>query len=295
MLRVWDCSQALHREPDDLEQHVPSDAKSPLAGIPVGPATGLGVVEDVQFLMRDELRGHRLSLEFERAEFGLRDHKIRSTIVVFGSSRARPPEERQDKLHVSLDEACDDLDRWYDVARTFGRIVSERGGAMSAAADGFRENVIATGGGPGLMEAANRGARDAGAPTIGFNIELPVEQKPNAYISPGLVFHFHYFAVRKMHLAMRANALAVFPGGFGTLDELFEILTLKQTRKTRGMPVLLFCRKFWRTVIDFEALTRYGTIDEYDRDLFSIVDTAEEGWECLMASGLALQPPLHEN
>ncbi len=192
------------------------------------------VVEDVPFLMRDELRGHRLALEFERAELGLRDHRIRSTIVVFGSARvaASPQDPAGPQLYR-------DLNAWYEEARRFGHIVSERGGALHPI-EGYRENVVTTGGGPGWMEAANRGASEAGAPTIGFNIQLPEEQRPNPYITPGLSFHFHYFAVRKMHFAMRANALAVFPGGLGTLDELFEILALKQTRKTVVCPCYFF-------------------------------------------------------
>lgn len=262
---------------------------------PLGkPKSSLEVVEDIRFLMRDELRGHRLALEFERAELGLRDQRIRSTIVVFGSARARSPEVRKVATASSQPGSCDELDGWYEEARRFGRLVSERGGAL-APTDGYLDNVIATGGGPGLMEAANRGASEAGAPTIGFNIQLQVEQHPNAYITPGLAFHFHYFAIRKMHLAMRANALAVFPGGLGTLDELLEILTLKQTRKTRGMPVLLFCRRFWQTAINFEALARYGTISPEDLSLFNIVDSAQEGWEVMLANGLTAGTPLRED
>ncbi len=251
-------------------------------------------MQDIEFLLRDELRGHGLALEFERAELGLRDQRIRSTIVVFGSARARSPEARKSGKASDDPGACDELDAWYEEARRFGRLASERGGAL-APTDGHLDNVIGTGGGPGLMEAANRGASEAGAPTIGFNIQLPIEQYPNRYITPGLAFYFHYFAIRKMHLAMRANALAVFPGGFGTLDELLEILTLKLTRKTGGMPVLLFCRRYWETVINFEALARYGTISPEDLGLFSIVDSAEEGWEVMLANGLTTGTPLRED
>ena len=168
-----------------------------------------------------------------------------------------------------------------------------RGGALSSE-HGTSENVITTGGGPGIMEAANRGAAEAGAPTIGFNIRLPDEQRPNKYLTPGLSFNFHYFAVRKMHFAMRANALAVFPGGFGTLDELFEILTLKQTHMTHSMPVILFCRDYWKRIVDFNALAEMGTIDGQDLGLFEIVDDAEEGWQALMKHGLTTQTPLRE-
>ncbi len=246
-------------------------------------------IEDVDFLMREEMRGHRLALEFERAELGLRDHGIKSTIVVLGSARLHAEEgqatsARADGLSAS---AC------YEMARAFSRIASERGGALNPSA-GVRENVIVTGGGPGIMEAANRGAADAGAPSVGLNIQLPVEQAPNKYITPELCFHFHYFAVRKMHFAMRANALAVFPGGFGTLDELFEILTLKQTRKARGMPVILFCRDYWRRVVDFGALAEMGTIAPEDAGLFQVVDSAEEGWAAMVERGLAISTPLRE-
>ena len=159
---------------------------------------------------------------------------------------------------------------------------------------GTCENVITTGGGPGLMEAANRGAADAGAPTIGFNIRLPGEQRPNRYVTPGLSFNFHYFAVRKMHFAIRANALAVFPGGFGTMDELFEILTLKQTRKTHAMPVILFSRSYWKSLVNFPMLAEMGTIDDQDLELFEFADSAEEGWQALMKHGLTTQTPLRE-
>lgn len=260
------------------------------------PARGHPAVEDIPFLMRDEMRGHRLALEYERAELGLKDHHIRSTVVVFGSSRAKPAETLAEDAETGPagSDGCDELHAWYEEARSFGRIVSERGGALTPVG-GFRDNVITTGGGPGLMEAANRGASEAGAPSIGFNIRLPTEQKPNKYITAELNFHFHYFAVRKMHFAMRANALAVFPGGFGTLDELFEILTLKQTRTTRGMPVLLFCKTYWRTVVNFEALVKYGTISREDLAFFDIVDTAEEGWDRMLERGLTTATPLRED
>ncbi len=263
---------------------------------------GLLAFEDRQFLLRDEMRAHRLALEFERAEIKLRDQRIRSTIVVFGSSRtkrettskaARQGARKHEPLNSGSVSAVN-MAAWYEEARSFARLVSERGGAL-AAGDGPRENVITTGGGPGIMEAANRGAADAGAPSIGFNIQIPSEQEPNSFITPSLCFHFHYFAIRKMHFAMRANALAVFPGGFGTLDEVFEILTLKQTRKTRGMPVILFCRHFWNSVVDLKTLAEYGAIDPDDLDLFDIVDTAEEGWQRMVQRGLTLSTPLRED
>lgn len=256
--------------------------------------------EDPDFLMREEMRPNRLALEFAKAELELQDHGIKSTIVVFGSSRALSPRSVKHRLAAakgpkdpSMKKRLTQLAAWYELARDFGRIVSLRGGALSSE-HGSCENVVATGGGPGIMEAANRGAAEVGAPTIGFNIRLPEEQRPNKYLTPGLSFNFHYFAVRKMHFAMRANALAVFPGGLGTMDELFEILTLKQTRMTHSMPVILFCRDYWKRIVDFNALAEMGTIDQQDLDLFEVVDDAEEGWQALMKHGLTTQTPLRE-
>jgi uncharacterized protein (TIGR00730 family) len=177
--------------------------------------------------------------------------------------------------------------RAYAEARAFGRIASERGGALCED-QGWRDNVIATGGGPGVMEAANRGASEAGAPTIGFNIALPHEQAPNPYITPDLCFQFHYFAMRKMHLAMRAHALVIFPGGFGTLDELFEMLTLVQTGKAPRLPVVLFDQAFWTRVINFEALVEMGTISPEDLNIFRFAESAEEAWASLIDQGLRL-------
>ncbi len=253
--------------------------------------------EDTGFLLRDELRAVRFALEYQKAELLLRDAGIRSTVVVFGSARivsreraeelqrvARTPRERRlaaRHLRYSL---------YYEVARGFGRLVSERGGALKANG-GFRDNVIATGGGPGIMEAACRGAADAGAPAIGFNIRLPVEQRPNPYVTPSLCFQFHYFAMRKMHLAMRANALAVFPGGFGTMDELFEILTLIQTGKAPAIPVVLFGRRYWRRVIDFKALCDADMVSLEDLTLFEVVDDAEVAWQFMLRRGLRAHSP----
>lgn len=266
-----------------------------------GPQKGsrsyLLAVEDTEFLLRDEMRDLRFAMEYGKPELLLRDWGIRSTIVVFGSARIPSPEAAERLLRTA--EGCDALEharrraglvRWYEEARNFGRIVSERGGAKRT--DGkVRDNVIATGGGPGVMEAANRGATDAGAPSIGFNITLPSEQEPNAYSTPDLTFRFHYFAMRKMHLAMRANALAVFPGGFGTLDELFEILTLQQTRKAPPMPVVLIGREYWTKVINFDALVEFGTIDQRELSLFDLVDDAEEAWTAMVRRGLIAHSP----
>src|SRR5580700_1392182 len=203
------------------------------------------------------MRGVRLQIEYAKAEERLRAWTVRSTIVVFGSARVREnpaPELTERGAH------------WYEEARRFAKIASEQGGSLNSH-HGVRDNVIATGGGPGIMEAANRGAADAGAPSIGFNIGLPHEQQPNAYSTPDLTFQFHYFAVRKFHFAMRANALVVFPGGFGTLDELFELLTLMQTAKMPIIPVILVDKAYWTRVINFSALVEEETIARTDLDL----------------------------
>ncbi|MFO1055979.1 MAG: TIGR00730 family Rossman fold protein [Dongiaceae bacterium] len=249
-------------------------------------------VEDTEFLLRDELRGVRFALEYEKAELILRDWGIRSTVIVFGSARVPSPEQAEAELAAA--RGAEALERarhragqvpHYEAARRFGRIASRLGGALSVR-DGGRDNVIATGGGPGIMEAANRGASEVGAPSIGFNITLPSEQQPNRYTTPDLTFRFHYFAMRKMHLAMRANALIVFPGGFGTFDELFEVLTLQQTRKAPPMPVVLYDRAYWREVIDFEALVRHDAIEAADLALFDFADDPEEAWHAMVRRGL---------
>ncbi|MBB4040719.1 hypothetical protein GGR34_002376 [Microvirga flocculans] len=230
---------------------------------------------DQDFLLGDSMRGVRFQLEYAKAEEHLRNWGVRSTLVVFGSARVR---ETGPGRHPF----------WYQEARSFGAIASQRGGALTSNG-GVRDNVIATGGGPGIMEAANRGAADVGAPSIGFNITLPHEQEPNAYSTPDLTFRFHYFAMRKMHLAMRANALVVFPGGFGTLDELFEILTLRQTGKAPPIPIVLFDRAYWRSVIDFDALLHHGMVSEHDRKLAHFAETAEDVWKTLIENGLVVQ------
>jgi uncharacterized protein (TIGR00730 family) len=264
-----------------------------------GPRSYLLAVEDAEFLQSDEMRPLRLALEFSKIELALKERGIASTVVVFGSSRIPSPEQAQEALKrahgavaLGLAKRQQQLSAWYQEARAFGRIVSERGGAL--ATDGMRQNVIVTGGGPGIMEAANRGAADAGAPSIGFNIVLPNEQAPNRYTTPDLTFRFHYFGIRKVHFAMRANALAIFPGGFGTMDELFEILTLKQTRKCALMPVLLFSRDYWRRIVNFDALAELGMIDRDEVGLFNMVDTAEEAWAVMVGRGLTAQTPLRE-
>src|SRR6478609_3661655 len=234
-----------------------SEAKKPNAAQMASPSFRLPAL-DQDFLLGDSMRGVRFQLEYAKAEESLRIWGVRSTIVVFGSARIR-------------EDGVGRHGFWYNEARTFGRIASERGGALKGG-ESVRDNVIATGGGPGLMEAANRGAADVGAPSIGFNITLPREQEPNAYSTPELTFRFHYFAMRKMHLAMRANALVVLPGGFGTFDELFEILTLRQTGKAPPIPVVLVDEAYWRGAANFETLAAEGMIDADDLKLFTFAE-----------------------
>ncbi|MEW6255106.1 MAG: TIGR00730 family Rossman fold protein [Pseudomonadota bacterium] len=227
---------------------------------------------DQDFLLGDSMRGVRFLLEYSKAEEALRAWQVRSTIVAFGSARVRA-------------DGPGHQARWYAQARLFGRIASERGGALCHEQK-IRDNVIATGGGPGLMEAANRGAMEAGAPSIGFNVALPHEQAPNPYTTPELTFQFHYFAMRKMHLAMRANGLVVFPGGFGTLDELFEILTLRATDKSPPIAIVLFDEAYWRTIVNFNALVTQGMVTAEELALFRFADDAEAAWTALEAQGL---------
>ncbi len=228
---------------------------------------------DQDFLLSDPMRGVRFLMEYAKAESALRAWGVRSTLVVFGSARIG---ENGDGQHS----------RWYAEARAFGRLASERGGALHGPNGQPRDNVIATGGGPGIMGAANRGAHDVGAPSIGFNITLPNEQEPNPWSTPELTFRFHYFAMRKMHLAMRANALVVFPGGFGTFDELFELLTLRQTDKSPAIPIVLFDEAYWRSVINFDVLVQHGMIAPGDLELFRFAEDAEGVWQALLAGGL---------
>ncbi|KMW60627.1 Decarboxylase family protein [Candidatus Rhodobacter oscarellae] len=230
------------------------------------PAYRLAFADD-EFLCRDELRPMRLQLELLKPEMALSEAGIKSTIVMFGG--ARIPEAA--KKDTARTETLAGLSKYYEEARKFARIVTER-----SMASGGTEDVVVTGGGPGVMEAGNRGAIEAGGHSIGLNIVLPHEQAPNAYVTPELCFNFHYFAVRKMHFLMRARAVATFPGGFGTLDELFEALTLIQTGRMKPIPFLLFGEAFWRSIINWEVLADAGTISEDDLKLFKFVETAED-------------------
>jgi uncharacterized protein (TIGR00730 family) len=246
---------------------------------------------DVDFLRRAELRPVRLQLELLKAELVQQEEGIESTVVIFGSTRIPEPEAARARLRAAEDAAAaaphdTQLARHAAVAR---RIVAKakyydearRLAAMITAVsqqNGHRHYVVVTGGGPGIMEAANRGAADAHGKSLGLNIVLPREERPNRYVTPELSFQFHYFAVRKMHFVLRARALVVFPGGYGTLDELFETLTLIQTGKVRPVPVLLFGREYWQRIIDFDGLVEEGTIDPRDRELIRFVETAEAAW-----------------
>ncbi|WP_372886996.1 TIGR00730 family Rossman fold protein [Shimia sp.] len=219
---------------------------------------------DPDFLCRDEMRSVRLQLELHKPELELQQMGIEGTIVMFGGARIPAPANR-DRART---ETLAGLSVFYDEAREFARLMTLR-------SDG-RDNVIVTGGGPGVMEAGNRGAQEAGGKSIGLNIVLPHEQAPNEYVTPELCFNFHYFAIRKMHFLMRAKAICVFPGGFGTLDEMFESLTLIQTGRMERVPFLLFGRAFWERIINWEALADAGTISAEDLQLFRFVETAEE-------------------
>jgi uncharacterized protein (TIGR00730 family) len=236
---------------------------------------------DFDFLMREELRPVRLQLELLKAQMALDERGIRSTVVMFGGARILPPEE----AHRARTPGLAELSRYYDEAREFARLVT-----LQSRASGNTENVIVTGGGPGVMEAGNRGAEEAGGISIGLNIVLPHEQAPNRYVTPDLSFNFHYFAIRKMHFLTRANAITVFPGGFGTFDELFEALTLIQTGRMAPVPILLFGESFWRTVINWDALAEAGTISAEDLRLFSYVETAREALALLEAHDAATKP-----
>lgn len=224
---------------------------------------------DDDFLCRQELRPVRLQLELLKPQLILDEHGIESTIVLFGGARIPEPAKKE----TARTESLAGLSRYYEEARNFARLMTERSNG--------RENVIVSGGGPGVMEAANRGAVDAGGKSIGLNIVLPHEQAPNEYVTPELCFNFHYFAIRKMHFLMRARAICVFPGGFGTMDEMFESLTLIQTGRMECVPFLLFGREFWEKIINWEALAEAGTISAKDLELFRFVETAQEAIEVI--------------
>jgi uncharacterized protein (TIGR00730 family) len=249
---------------------------------------------DFDFLKRDDIRHVRMTLELLKTETLLRDNNVKATVVVFGSARIVPQEVAEERLHEAQQAAGkkprDPLAkravaraervlakcRFYDEARAFGRLVS-----TICQIEGRNDFVIATGGGPGIMEAANRGAFDVGAKSVGFNIDLPHEQEPNPYITPDLCFRFHYFAIRKFHFILRAKALVVFPGGFGTLDELFDTLCLRQTRRMQAIPIILYGRDYWESLIDFPKMADEGVIDDEDLKLISWAESPEEAWKII--------------
>ena len=248
--------------------------------------------EDTEFLQSHETRGIRLDLDYLKAELVMTELDVQHTIVVFGSARIKERKtalakfkEVEKRLELDADnqklladlrdaERMVEMSTYYDDARKFGRLVGNSG-------TGPEDNrvILMTGGGPGIMEAANRGAYDVGAKSIGLNINLPHEQYPNPYISPELCFQFHYFAIRKLHFMLRAQALVAYPGGFGTLDELFEILTLIQTRKTPEMPVVLVGKRYWDRIINLDILAEEGMISADDLEIFTVVENAEEAWQ----------------
>jgi len=249
---------------------------------------------DPNFLRRDEVRGVRLEVDYLKPELLLREHGIKHTIVVFGSTRIMEESEAKREIErleaLRAKEDSEELEKelriarrvlaktpYYDIAREFGRIIGKCGKGPEDA-----RVTLMTGGGPGIMEAANRGAFDVGAKTIGLNITLPHEQYPNPYISPELCFQVHYFAIRKLHFLRRAKALVIFPGGYGTLDECFEVLTLVQTRKIAPIPVVFIGESYWRGIINFDMLVEEGTIDPEDKDLFSFAETAQAAWEIII-------------
>jgi uncharacterized protein (TIGR00730 family) len=252
---------------------------------------------DTPFLLREELRPVRMQLELLKPEMVLSEEGVAATVVIFGSARLVPravAEQRvaaaqagshaQEQARARMDLL---MSRYYEEARTFAGLVTQASKRLD------EKIVVVTGGGPGIMEAGNRGASEAGGPSIGLNIVLPHEQEPNPYITPKLCFQFHYFALRKMHFLMRSVALVCFPGGFGTLDELFEVMTLTQTGKVRKRPIVLVGREFWSKLVNFDWLVETGMVAAEDLQLFHLVDSGEEAWQILVQA-FALDAPTTE-
>ncbi|HEY2926404.1 LOG family protein [Piscinibacter sp.] len=242
---------------------------------------------DTAFLLREDMRAVRMQLELLKPELVQREQSIESTIVIFGSARIVPPDVAQrmvddarsaaDATALRIAETHLSMSRFYEEARRFATLVTEKSRRLAVPI------YVVTGGGPGIMEAGNRGAHEVGGKSVGLNIVLPHEQAPNPYITPELCFQFHYFGLRKMHFLMRSIGLVCFPGGFGTLDEMFEVLTLIQTGKSKRRPVLLFGRDFWTRLINFDLLVETGMISALDLELFRFVETADEAWSVLEA------------
>ena len=259
----------------ETARHVPSSPQTESAAYALA-------FQDQEFLLREDLRPVRFQLELLKPELFLEEAKIGSTFVFYGSARIPEPsmadalvagasDEQQERVAERLKAKA----HYYEVARELARLAS----GCDCDEDGYRHFVVCSGGGPSIMEAANRGAVEAGRDTIGLNIVLPHEQLPNRYVTPELSFQFHYFALRKMHFLLRARAVAIFPGGFGTFDEFFELLTLIQTGKVRPLPVLLFGRDFWNRVVNFDALVEEGVIAPHDLDIIHWCEDAAEAWE----------------
>jgi uncharacterized protein (TIGR00730 family) len=288
-------------KPTDLTaRNFPSAEEEALTGLAPprydGPESSYRLAfTDTDFLLQPELRPVRMQLELLKPEMVQQAQGVRSTVVIFGSARIPPRDVAEHRLAdarasgeptaIRRAEMQVSMSRFYEEARRFGALVTERSRLLS------RPIYVCTGGGPGIMEAGNRGAHETGGKSIGLNIVLPHEQQPNAYITPELCFRFHYFALRKMHFLMRSVALVCFPGGFGTLDELFEAMTLMQTGKCRRRPILMFGREFWTRLIDFELLIETGMISPGDEGLFRFVETADEAWRVLADDyGLEAEP-----
>lgn len=257
------------KEDMNLVKHVPETPQT------LSKAYSLAF-DDREFMTREELRPVRLQLELLKPELLMQEAGIESTIVLFGSARIPALDEKPNGKNEVQNKNLAKLAKYYEEARKFAALCSRQ-----SKKTGYSDYVVCSGGGPGIMEAANKGAAEVGAPSIGLNIVLPHEQAPNIFVTPELSFQFHYFAIRKMHFLMRAKAVVAFPGGFGTMDELFETLTLIQTQRAAPMPVVLFGEEFWRSIINFEALADQGTINHDDLKLFKFAETAKEGWDII--------------
>lgn len=257
------------------------------AGLPLEPDANRLAFADPEFLLRRETRGIRIQLELLKPDLEQQAHGIENTIVVFGSARLRDletsaalcakAEASGDEAQIRRARALQRNAHYYDKARAFGRIVAD----YSAGKEPRDMLFVCTGGGPGIMEAANRGAHESNGISVGLSIALPMEEAANPYVTPALSFKFHYFALRKMHFMMRAKALVAFPGGFGTLDELFEVITLVQTRKARQVPIVLFGSDYWKRLINFEMLVDEGVISPADLELFQFADEPEAAWDII--------------